>query len=674
MISSLIIAASLQQKTFDFDHPAAPAPVIVEALGEQIGVNMRANGNLDKDILIIHLDGATQQQAMEWIAHVVEGEWKEQRGTLYLSRSAETERRQEAELRQQVLQHFRDYQESVKVAKPLTKGDAETLAAILRPAMRDPYKRIRVDPSLTERIASRRLLALLIKGFDISQLLDMPHDVPVYLPFTESTADQRLPKNALSIVRDFLAENALYADAMRAAGVDLSRHGVHYTEAPGWWAPGEFHGALQVANRWSSPSFMLYLPTARGGARYFGIGVGIDVENRYPSPLQFDEWAVEPELSEVAQDYVALPRVAAFVPLNSRYPVPARLLEAVKSPDFDLFMFGGYDLLVQAAKAIDRSLVVCLADSSATWSRRIQFVPDEQLDDLMLRMLHPSVVDATVDEDVILARPRDPAKVRRDRIPRDLFRRIILDGLEGKSGLEYYVELLSDAPLGVNVFDPRGRTKLITRMTVFAGRRDQSINALRLYGVLSPAQQNIAAQGGVMIPWQYLGQREREVWSAVATSKAMLGYPGVIAFVGANAEEEHRLHGVLEKSVTEGRTPVALIVRRTDSQAVVAGSDDRPNVPIHLIDFNSLPYHVANFELGFGSWGSIDRYVARPLTTIEVLLKIGDDEVPLASYSESYVFEGQEFGDFSQIPPSIYEHMRDDIERIKKQTQNPPPN
>ena len=93
---SRMTATALQGSvTVVFDHPAAPATVIVKALGEQIGVRMRANGNLEKDILIVHVDGATQDQAMEWIAHVVEGEWIEQRGTLYLTRSAETERKQE---------------------------------------------------------------------------------------------------------------------------------------------------------------------------------------------------------------------------------------------------------------------------------------------------------------------------------------------------------------------------------------------------------------------------------------------------------------------------------------------------------------------------------------------------------------------------------------------------
>ena len=102
MLIATLMGLIASQQAITFDYRAAPAPELVSVLGEQIGVPMNARPNLEKDILIVRLKDATQEDAMSWIAEAVEGEWvKDKKGVLWLERSKAVEEEQkQASLRE----------------------------------------------------------------------------------------------------------------------------------------------------------------------------------------------------------------------------------------------------------------------------------------------------------------------------------------------------------------------------------------------------------------------------------------------------------------------------------------------------------------------------------------------------------------------------------------------
>ena len=143
---SFVIARS---QTIDFEHPAAPAPVVIAALGKEIGLDLSATKRLERSVLILHLKDASQEDVLARIADVLHAEWREDGGKLILSRSDRADR----ELRQRDLDNLnaamRPVYESVPQPKDLKLAEITEVARLISEAAsgRDltPAESVRID-------------------------------------------------------------------------------------------------------------------------------------------------------------------------------------------------------------------------------------------------------------------------------------------------------------------------------------------------------------------------------------------------------------------------------------------------------------------------------------------------------------------------------------------------
>ena len=91
MLATILTVALSQEAKYSFDAPAAPVPVVVTKLGKALNLDLVADEDLAVDIVVVHLDDATQEQALAWIAECIDAEWVRKGETYRLTRSHATE-------------------------------------------------------------------------------------------------------------------------------------------------------------------------------------------------------------------------------------------------------------------------------------------------------------------------------------------------------------------------------------------------------------------------------------------------------------------------------------------------------------------------------------------------------------------------------------------------------
>ena len=87
MLTCIALALAIQQKTFDFDHKGAPVVRVVEAMAEAFGEEMKADGTMLRDYVIVAFRGTTAKRARELLADALNASWVEDDGELILHRS-----------------------------------------------------------------------------------------------------------------------------------------------------------------------------------------------------------------------------------------------------------------------------------------------------------------------------------------------------------------------------------------------------------------------------------------------------------------------------------------------------------------------------------------------------------------------------------------------------------
>lgn len=94
---SLLLAALIAVQspaTVTFTHPCDSAPDALNALGEHLGIELKAVGSIERDYIILALKDAQIQATLDKIADVLDAQWKRTDDGLLLSRSRNTEQSQ----------------------------------------------------------------------------------------------------------------------------------------------------------------------------------------------------------------------------------------------------------------------------------------------------------------------------------------------------------------------------------------------------------------------------------------------------------------------------------------------------------------------------------------------------------------------------------------------------
>ncbi|MCH7905023.1 MAG: hypothetical protein IH944_10725 [Armatimonadetes bacterium] len=665
-----------QQKTFDFDHRAAPAPVIVKALGEGIGVEMRADGNLRDDILVVHLADATQEQAMEWIAHVVEGEWQLDKGVLRLTRSKATELRQEKESSDRRLAEWAQKYRSTEVPPPLNADGADSLAFMLQDASADQarIRRFNYPPhEIAKLTPGHRMAVRLLREFDPSPFFDMPQGVTVYLPFDNASADPRLPRQTSTFAGDYEREDRLYAAAMQSRGVDVSRVQLWRQIGPGDWDSGAFTGVLTIRRQ---PQGLVPTIQMRWGEPRIARTVRISSPETPPyayKPSTHEEWWAPCVLPELTLGFLPLRAPGRLGPGKLTQDVPEVVAKFFTSKDFEPLHLGSHPITVQAGESLGKSVVALLQDKHWTNFRALIRNMEGQLGWVFDLVIGRG--DSLIEErdEVLLVRPADPAKTRRARVPRDLYSAMVRDGLKHGDDFEAYARLIAGSSREAVAYDRRDVSSLVTRIEYLRPYASNYQVPVRLYGSLSDSQKSRARDGGVFVDWASLSADSQRDWYFTLMDVGNVGRPGEISLeVGPGMGERRDKIVAVRRMVAQNRLPDGLLVELRREPVLVGQSMQGQRQYLQAIFSNSLFALVASKELGNGGWATMNQFLVKERIVLEIKIRAGGRWHLVSSYWEVPVKEGYETFGFGEVPPSIYEPFRAQIEEMKKMMQDPP--
>ena len=83
MIVAAVLGAlvAVQAKTVTFTHTCANSAVVLEALGEELGVRMEPSGSVNKDYFLLRFDDVPVQDALDRVAELLSARWVKKRAT-----------------------------------------------------------------------------------------------------------------------------------------------------------------------------------------------------------------------------------------------------------------------------------------------------------------------------------------------------------------------------------------------------------------------------------------------------------------------------------------------------------------------------------------------------------------------------------------------------------------
>ena len=674
MLVTILTVALSQETKYSFDAPAAPVPVIVTKLGKALNLDLVADEDLAVDIVVVHLNDATQKQALAWIAECIDAEWVRQGDRYRLTRSHATEVAQARAEREAKLIQIKERLALIPETKPLDQVAVDIIAKASLEASAEEGRSFRLSPELHARIPAQRFLLGIARQFDYARFLDMPSGTTIYLPFDQRSADARLPRSFRSLYQTYEREDRAYGAGMERMGAPSSPQGTYFEIDPGYWVNGPLKGAVQVSSLYGEVYLSLVL--SWGERR---MNVSLDPSRATASvPTAGEprkEWDVPVSQSQLTKDFLALVAPRNFSPGGTPTKVPTTVLDFfLVDEDFDLFGLGTSDILVQAAQRLGKSLVACMPDVSAFQVRRMIGRPDMSLQAIMGSLLHPSMVVVMEDANALVIEPKRPVETREGRIPRPALRQIVRDAQRWHSDLTVYAELLAKSTSEGAVFDPRNSLSMVTRLVHLPQFYDDSKVVLKLYGSLSDAQRDRTKQGGLFLPWAGLSQDQREAWSHKVASEGQIGSPGK-----PNIEFGPGHEAVLERitafaaAASSGRQPDGLFVVYAERPVLAGGSSSDQRIATQVIDGTSLSSMVASKELRDGNW-NVDRFVVIPYTEITVFVRFDGKDMKLATYAEAYAHESTPTITYEQIPKAMIEARRAEIEEMKNRYGRIPPN
>ncbi|MCH7945617.1 MAG: hypothetical protein IIC73_06330, partial [Armatimonadetes bacterium] len=97
MLSALIFAAALQgTRTVTFSHPCAHSSVVLEALGEELGLILKPSGSVNNDYFLVRFDDVDVETVFEKISEILTTTWTKEGDVYYLGRTRKQDNQDKA--------------------------------------------------------------------------------------------------------------------------------------------------------------------------------------------------------------------------------------------------------------------------------------------------------------------------------------------------------------------------------------------------------------------------------------------------------------------------------------------------------------------------------------------------------------------------------------------------
>src|SRR5690349_18543202 len=87
MLTALVLSALLRPQTVTFTHPCAHSSVVLEALGKELGLELKPLGSVNKDFIVVSFKDAAPEVVLKRLAQTLNAQWTEKSGVRYLQRT-----------------------------------------------------------------------------------------------------------------------------------------------------------------------------------------------------------------------------------------------------------------------------------------------------------------------------------------------------------------------------------------------------------------------------------------------------------------------------------------------------------------------------------------------------------------------------------------------------------
>ena len=199
MFLYILLSVISQNNAIDFVHPVASSKVVLEALGERIGMDLRPSGTVQKDYFLVRSISDSPETIMERIATTLNASWTERNGVRYLGRSIAEDREILGYAKKDLEVAIEQYIEKAPGTRLWTREESKALlrTAILPSGELD---RQAIRRRLAKSSPYLELLREFIAATGPVALSALPQDELTYYLWAPSNNERRIPNSMRSKV------------------------------------------------------------------------------------------------------------------------------------------------------------------------------------------------------------------------------------------------------------------------------------------------------------------------------------------------------------------------------------------------------------------------------------------------------------------------------------------
>ena len=495
----LLATALAQPQTVTFTHTCDKAEVVLEALGKELGVEMKPSGSVHDDYFLVRFEGVPVQEALEKIATTLNATWSEKSGVRYLGRTRQQEIEDARAGQSYVGEEIKKWVKEREPKQEYTLEYAEGLLKQAIPLVNNPdgnqHEALR---SLSDQSPLSRLITRIVGEIDIDELASIQMGESVQYATQPNASQRPLPQgDALKL---FEQENATHRAALDKTG-SIEQLGT-YMMWSSLTAPYRFQnvetGRVKLTFVRDIGSIEIRLSVGRVSenqsiriTRPEGQGVPAELTNS-TDEIQWPD--INQQIVQVLQPMMT--------GRGGSIGVPEQLQEFFSDPVNNEFLSElGSSWIIDTAKKKNLNVVALLSDDAGFIG---MIAAAQQIKEGQLWAMLPSLeasYDFTLKDGWLTFAPNRRAEVRAIRIDRELLKQAIaLHKREQRVSIDSVAMLFSAS-------DHELHSMIATLMGGLANNDagmmvlGQTLNAdtLRLYNQLSDTLKSQARQGGAVV-------------------------------------------------------------------------------------------------------------------------------------------------------------------------------
>ncbi|MCH7905017.1 MAG: hypothetical protein IH944_10695 [Armatimonadetes bacterium] len=598
-----------------FTHSCAHSSVVLAALGEELGMQIKPSGSVKQDYFLVRFDDVPVKDALDKIAETLNATWTVKSGVRYLGRTRaqeiadfeiEIDARKAAIEKAVARMEFPDLTSALARSLAIQSRDFGPLATA---ADRERHR------SISRQLPGYRAMVRLIKLLDLDKVVKA---LGYPLIFSVMGDGEPMPPGADAVFRQMRQEWEVTAREAGEVGIASGDRtiGVYLKFASDSPILTE---RLQLSVHASDTKASFYLSFIADN-KWETIGY---YSLSYSDETTIPRWVLQLDAPAKMEDVVFASVAPSTLGQESRV-----LKEALLSSEgADVVLSAPGAVLLQAAEEMHVSLVAHLPDSAFLALAKGKIAQGSSLAQLLSVMIADQAVTVELGDGWLMARPKAPYTARRKRMDRRAFRAMFGHAVDRGS---IPIEVFSDFAATTLEDDPAfvANHLLGRALKLRLGLPTYGIENFRIYGLLTPEERRLAKTEGVTLTGRpdasrfvlALGKKtsrymEEHEWGAMAMRQPFREYEEALALIAVDDKWtiSVRDEGFLQLNLFDRDVSSWLTFMDVRSYAMNMVSAERRGGSSAMADYSMMaPVYGATVYLGYerpgGGGTSFGRY------------------------------------------------------------------